>query len=537
MSLAATEKPSGRFFSAAAIASRPPSSRAMPDSETLSSDSVILPSFSLPIWSSRRSAAASKRGGAPRASPIWSATSTLPRVAFAASNSLPLTEGNGALPASVTRTTSRSADHTKGFASGMRRVSSSTRRTPGTVSTAASAALRPSGENASAEKVTSRPATVTRFLSSTASLTAAFDRAAISPSSGSVLVQAAKAQKTTSKIAPGHHLLLHLKSPRIRVPVAFESREKSNPWRAVKPEIADVGEREKEHPHKGFFSHRSLRSHQDQPGQPRQMKQLRSTVIRAGLDALYYSGAHHLLRPLFAGVGAIFMLHHVRPRDGRPFQPNHHLEIEPSFLRATLSHLRALDIDIVTMDEAHRRLVEKNFARRFACFTLDDGYRDNRDHALPVFREFDAPCIVYAVSDFADGAGRLWWVALERAVAKASAIEVEIGGRTTRMEAKTAAEKQAAFDHLHDWLRALPSEHDVLREVAALCARHGVDESAICRELCMSWDELKSFAGDPLVTIGAHTITHPNLARQREQVALNELKTSRERNENAPRRD
>jgi peptidoglycan/xylan/chitin deacetylase (PgdA/CDA1 family) len=263
------------------------------------------------------------------------------------------------------------------------------------------------------------------------------------------------------------------------------------------------------------------------------MKQLRSTVIRTGLEALYYSGAHHLLRPLFAGVGAIFMLHHVRPRDGRAFQPNHHLEIEPSFLRATLSHLRAHDIDIVTMDEAHRRLVEKNFVRRFACFTLDDGYRDNRDHALPVFREFDAPCIVYAVSDFADGTGRLWWVAMERALANASAIEVEIGGRTTRMEANTAAEKQAAFDRLHDWLRALPGEHDVLREVAALCVRHGVDESAICRELCMSWDELKAFAGDPLVTIGAHTITHPNLARQSEQVALNELKTSRERIETA----
>ena len=263
------------------------------------------------------------------------------------------------------------------------------------------------------------------------------------------------------------------------------------------------------------------------------MKQFRSTVIRAGLEALYYSGAHRLLRPLFAGVGAIFMLHHVRPRDGRQFQPNHHLEIEPSFLRATLSHLRAHDIDIVTMDEAHRRLVEKNFARRFACFTLDDGYRDNRDHALPVFREFDAPCTVYAVSDFADGTGRLWWVALERAIAKAPQIEFEIGGQTMRMEAKTAAEKQAVFDRLHDWLRALPSEHDVLREVAALCARQGVDENAICRELCMSWDELKAFAGDRLVTIGAHTITHPNLAKQSEQVALNELKTSRERIETA----
>jgi peptidoglycan/xylan/chitin deacetylase (PgdA/CDA1 family) len=283
----------------------------------------------------------------------------------------------------------------------------------------------------------------------------------------------------------------------------------------------------------GFFSHLSLTSNRISTAQTCLMKQLRSTVIRAGLEALYFSGAHHLLRSIFAGVGAIFMLHHVRPRDGREFQPNHHLEVEPSFLRAVLSHLRACGIEIVSMDEVHRRLSEKDFERRFAAFTLDDGYRDNRDHALPVLREFDAPCTVYAVSDFAAGTGRLWWVALERAIASAPAIEVEIGGRMTRMETGTAAQKQAAFDRLHDWLRTLPSEHDVLREVARLCARHGVDESAICRELCMSWDELKVFAGDPLVTIGAHTITHPNLAKQSEDTALNELKTSRARIEAA----
>jgi peptidoglycan/xylan/chitin deacetylase (PgdA/CDA1 family) len=258
------------------------------------------------------------------------------------------------------------------------------------------------------------------------------------------------------------------------------------------------------------------------------MKRLRSTVIRAGLEALYYSGAHYLMRPIFAGVGAIFMLHHVRPRDGREFRPNHHLEIEPAFLRATLSHLHGHDIDLVTMDEAYRRLSAGDFARRFAVFTLDDGYRDNRDHALPVFREFDAPCTVYAVTDFADGTGHLWWVALERAIANAAQIEVEIGGRMTRLPAGTAAEKQAAFDVLHDWLRALPSELDVVREVGSLCARHGVDESAICRELCMSWDELKGFAADPLVTIGAHTVNHPILTKLDDKAARAEMANSRD---------
>lgn len=266
------------------------------------------------------------------------------------------------------------------------------------------------------------------------------------------------------------------------------------------------------------------------------MKQFRNNVIRAGLEALYLTRAHHLMRPMFAGVGVIFMLHHVRPARGAEFQPNRHLEIMPDFLRMMLTHLRSRDIDIITIDEAHRRLIDRNFSRRFACFTLDDGYRDNRDFALPVMREFDAPLTVYVASDFAEGSGRLWWVALERVIAKASSIEARIGDESACLDASTPAAKQAAFERLHDWLRSLPGEHDVAREVTALCVRHGVDETAVCRELCMSWDELKPFADDPLVTIGAHTITHCNLARQTEATAAHEMSISRARIEDALQR-
>ena len=270
------------------------------------------------------------------------------------------------------------------------------------------------------------------------------------------------------------------------------------------------------------------------------MKQLRNTVIRAGLEVLSRSGVHHLLRPIFAGVGAVFMLHHVRPGRDAEFQPNRHLEIEPEFLRATLQHLRERDIDLVTMDEVHARLSQRRFARRFACFTFDDGYRDNRDFALPVMREFDAPLNVYVASDFAEGTGRLWWVALERVIAKASAmsssVEIPFGGSLTRLDTSTSLAKQMAFDRIHDWLRALPGEHDQEREISALCARHGVDEAAIARELCLSWDELKPFAEDPLVTIGAHTVSHCNLARQSEASASFEIATSRARIESALQR-
>jgi Polysaccharide deacetylase len=130
----------------------------------------------------------------------------------------------------------------------------------------------------------------------------------------------------------------------------------------------------------------------------------------------------------------------------------------------------------------------------------------------------------------------VWWIALEAAIAKAPSIKVPVGGTVTLFDTSTPSARQATFDRLHDWLRSLPGEYHTEREISALCARHGVDEAAIPRELCLSWDELKKFADDPLVTIGAHTITHCNLARQSEATASFEMATSRARIEEALQR-
>jgi peptidoglycan/xylan/chitin deacetylase (PgdA/CDA1 family) len=266
------------------------------------------------------------------------------------------------------------------------------------------------------------------------------------------------------------------------------------------------------------------------------MKRFRRTFIRAGLDALYFSGAHLWLRPIFSGLGVIFTLHHVRPRHDACFQPNGHLEVTPAFLREMLTHLRANEIDIVSIDELHRRLIERDAGRRFACFTFDDGYRDNRDFALPVLREFEAPFTIFVTSEFAQGSGRLWWIALEQVIAKATRIEVEIGGVTTRLDTVSPAAKLDAFQRLHQWLRGLPTEHDLRREMSALCARHGVNEAAISADLCMSWDELRRLGSEPLITLGAHSLSHCNLAKQSEEIARGEIAGSRTRIEAALQR-
>ena len=101
-------------------------------------------------------------------------------------------------------------------------------------------------------------------------------------------------------------------------------------------------------------------------------------VFRAALNTLYFSGAYRVLRPLMGGVGAILMLHHVRPSRPDRFQPNHLLEVTPKFFERVIRRLRRSKVDLISLDEMHRRLTTGDFPRRrFVCVTFDDGYRDN----------------------------------------------------------------------------------------------------------------------------------------------------------------
>lgn len=258
------------------------------------------------------------------------------------------------------------------------------------------------------------------------------------------------------------------------------------------------------------------------------MKKIKDRIIRTGMDALYYTGAAALLRPFCAGAGTIFMLHHVRPASPSPFQPNRHLEITPEFLRTVLAYVRSQAIDIVDLDEMARRLASGDIDRRFACFTFDDGYRDNRDFALPVMRAFDAPMTVYVASDFASGTGRLWWTALERIIAGAESVDLDFGPAPQRLVCNNAEDKQRAYTTIHNHLRALASDAALHEAMARLCERHGLIYESACRDLCMDWDELRAFAAEPLVTIGAHTKSHCHLAKADEVQAVQEMTHSRD---------
>jgi peptidoglycan/xylan/chitin deacetylase (PgdA/CDA1 family) len=252
-----------------------------------------------------------------------------------------------------------------------------------------------------------------------------------------------------------------------------------------------------------------------------------STIIRTGLEALYFSGAHRLMRPFCAGVGSILMLHHVRPSRADEFQPNQLLEVTPEFLAQTLEFVRAQGSDIVSLDEMHRRLIERDFRRHFVCITLDDGYRDNKTWAYPILRRHDAPFTIFVPASFPEHAGKLWWIALELVIARNDEVVFALDGEEQSLPCATTGQKNEVYKRIYWALRDLPDESEIHARVDALAARYGVDMRPLREELCMTWDEIRDLIRDPLVTIGAHTVNHVMLGKLGDDAARDELEIGR----------
>ena len=250
----------------------------------------------------------------------------------------------------------------------------------------------------------------------------------------------------------------------------------------------------------------------------------KKTIIRTGLEALYFTGAHIALKPFMSGVGAILTLHHVRPPRRDPFQPNRILEVTPEFLEDVVVRLRRADVDLVTLDEMRRRLVERTFWRRFVCITLDDGYRDNLRYAYPILKRHRVPFAIYVPTSFPDRVGELWWLALEAVIARNDRVGLVIDDEDRRFDCRTPEEKHEVFEAIYWWLRGLPTEQRMREVVRDLCDRYSVDMTAFCDDLCMTWPEIAELAADPLVTIGAHTVNHVRLRKVSDEAAASEMK-------------
>lgn len=262
-------------------------------------------------------------------------------------------------------------------------------------------------------------------------------------------------------------------------------------------------------------------------------------IRKLALNLARFTGLAPLAKPFVGGIGAILMLHRVTATPDKPNSVNRHLNIAPDFLDAVIADMKASGYVFVSMDEAVERILVGGKGGQFAAITADDGYRDNVTEALPILEKHGAPIAIYVAPGLIDGTTDLWWDVVETIVDARDSLTVPARGGAFTLDCSTPAKKLQANVRLHDYLALEVSEEEQCALLRELARSSGVDADAPRRNTLMNWDDLRSAAAHPLVTIGAHTVCHYNLKRLTEPCARREIEDGRRilerRLEEAPR--
>jgi peptidoglycan/xylan/chitin deacetylase (PgdA/CDA1 family) len=249
-------------------------------------------------------------------------------------------------------------------------------------------------------------------------------------------------------------------------------------------------------------------------------------MARVMKEALFHSGLLALARQARRRVRGIVLRYHAVTEGGAPVAyaaPDVCMPV--AAFRAQMAFVRRA-YTVVPLDVVVDAVVRGGkLPPRALAITFDDGYADNHALALPVLRALGLPATVYVTSEPIDGRAP-FWVSAARAIA--------LGGRAGALAVPgadpivlgDASEREAAAKAL---TRALvPLEAAARREwLARQAAAVGVDLDRTLGGAMLTWAQVRELAAAGW-TIGAHTVTHSNVAAIDRAAAEAEIAGSRD---------
>jgi peptidoglycan/xylan/chitin deacetylase (PgdA/CDA1 family) len=219
----------------------------------------------------------------------------------------------------------------------------------------------------------------------------------------------------------------------------------------------------------------------------------------------------------FSRTLSILVYHRVVP-DPDPLAPEQVCAQEFDWQLAALARW----FKVLPLTEAVVRLRDGTLPRRSACVTFDDGYADNVTVALPILRRRGVPATFFLATSFVDG-GRMWNDSVIETVraARGNTLDAAALGLTT-LNIATDQMRREAIARALAALKYLPQEE----------RQNRVDEFAeqasrpLPSNLMMTTEQVRSLDAGGM-EVGAHTVTHPILARLESARAENEIRDSK----------
>lgn len=180
---------------------------------------------------------------------------------------------------------------------------------------------------------------------------------------------------------------------------------------------------------------------------------------------------------------------------------------------------------VIPLDQLIRELDTQSLKPGTVCVTFDDGYLDNRQHALPILKKHGIPATIYLATGFIGTGASPWYDKVLAAVrdAKTDRFDFAPAGMIGADLSKPAKRASAAYALL-EWLKGFgPAERDA--HSAGLIRALGNPEGRESK-LMLDWNDVRAMRKEGVV-FGAHTVTHPILSRISEAEMDSEIGASK----------
>ena len=175
--------------------------------------------------------------------------------------------------------------------------------------------------------------------------------------------------------------------------------------------------------------------------------------------------------------------------------------------------------NVMPLDVAAHHLRYGSLPERACCITFDDGYADNLEIATPILQRHGLTSTFFIATGFLDG-GRMWNDTLIETIRHCRAESLALEG-LGQFALGSITERRQALHTLIGKIKYLPLEQR--RNVTEQIASAACVEPA--KNLMLGADGVRALrmAG---MQIGAHTVTHPILARLTTDEAREEMRES-----------
>jgi peptidoglycan/xylan/chitin deacetylase (PgdA/CDA1 family) len=201
-----------------------------------------------------------------------------------------------------------------------------------------------------------------------------------------------------------------------------------------------------------------------------------------------------------------------------PISQRGQMSVDADFLDRLARRLEHLGIPILSLEDAMARLRGRR-SDPFVVLTFDDGYRDNYTNLYPVAVRHRMPFTIFVTSGLIDRQLGMWWEVVEQS-RKAGLLTQEVEARLLRNAG------EGRYRCIDDAFRNVPLERQ--RTLLAELRRMHPDLPDPY-DMALTWDMLREMQSSGLLTVGAHSVHHPLMARLSPDAILAELKTSRQR--------